>query len=196
MHEPKITISTDIFDVNHPKNNQNTQRLLHNYELKAANLLEKYTSEITLNNASGCNTKPCFKVLRGYRAVLGLLGNEDILDYHLKFLPWDDLDTACLLVGHDYEPHIFSGKCGDTHDFFRVSVGDYLKHKSDIIKKIVQIYSEPQKKISPRKMIIIANYLEEHSEDFDWIEKNSKENYALYLLVQFVKLTTVVLLKS
>jgi len=124
------------------------------------------------------------------------LGNEDILDYHLKFLPWDDLDTACLLVGHEHEPHIFSGKCGDTHDFFRISVVDYLKHKSSIIKKIIQIYSAPQKKISPRKMIIIANYLEEHSADFDWIESNSKENYALYLLVQFVKLTTVVLLKS
>lgn len=70
---------------------------------------------------------------------------------------------------------------------------NYLKDQNTLVKKFVDVLLSPQEKISVLKMNALLYYFEDYSEDFEWLHNNRIENYLIWTLCEFVKLTLVFL---
>jgi hypothetical protein len=155
MYRPKISFNTHIFDINDLQNNSSMATLFDSYHSTASGLIDSYAIELTMNPTIRRCQEPSLEVLYGYRAVFGLLGKDDLVEFHLNYLPWVDYDLDPFLVEQSDEKKRIREKCTNYHKF---SVTECLKHQSDMIKKMVSIASDPQRRISPRKMMKLAFY--------------------------------------
>lgn len=145
--------------------------------MKGAAFLKKYSQEILLSGTLLRTETPNRPILQAYRWIFAFISQDSGLKFHLKNLQWVGPSYAMQSQEADLEPCVLN----------------YVKDQNILLKKFADILKNPQQKISVRKMRELLYFFEDWSEEFDWLENHKIENYLVWTLCEFVKLTLVYL---
>jgi len=159
--------------------------LMNEYRAKVQSLLDKSFQERAemMQFTSLGQITPSPQVLVVFRMLFALIGDDNLVDFHLNSLPWVDIEHR-------------SNNKNAKHSALYPSVKDYLLNHNDIESKLTEIMNNPEQTLTKMKVSKIKTFLVSHEHVFEWLEDNKNNfvyNSVVYYLAQIVKLTIRVL---